>query len=160
MNHLSQITLAILAFLSIMITACSQRDNITAVAADDPEMMAAISNARVMLPQFWQVFNTRGHGESGFALKVKITDGKGTEHFWATDIERRDGKVTGTINNDAEIVSSVKLGDSIEIQEAEITDWLYMNGSGKMVGNYTVKPLFKKMPPADVERLKKIMADP
>jgi uncharacterized protein YegJ (DUF2314 family) len=65
----------------------------------------------------------------------------------------------GTINNDPNTVTNVKLGERIEIPEADITDWLYMR-DGKMVGNRTLKPLFKQMPTAEVERLKILMADP
>jgi uncharacterized protein YegJ (DUF2314 family) len=159
MNRTSQITVALITVLLAMLTACSKRDKVIGVADDNPEMTAAISKARETLPQYWQVFDKRARGERGFSLKVRITDTKGTEHFWATDIERRDGKLMGTINNDPEIVASVKLGDRIEIHEADITDWLHMRDD-KMVGNYTLKPLFKQMPPAEVERLKKMMVDP
>ena len=74
-------------------------------------------------------------------------------------IERRDGRLHGTINNDADIVRSVKLGDRIPIPEADISDWLYMR-DGKMVGNYTLKALFGKMPAAEVKHYKEMMADP
>src|SRR5262249_51281456 len=105
------------------------------------------------------VFDKPERGESGFSLKVKITDKGGTEHFWATEIERRDSKIMGTINNDANLVAKVKLGDRIQIPEADISDWLYMR-DGKMVGNETLNPLLKKMPAAEARRLKSIMADP
>jgi uncharacterized protein YegJ (DUF2314 family) len=148
-----------IAALSVALTACSKRDRVVSVAGDHPEMTAAISKGRETLPQFWQIFDTRAHGENGFSLKVRITDKKGTEYFWATDIERRGARLTGTINNDPEIVASVKLGQIIDIPEAEIADWLYLR-DGKMVGNYTLRPLLKQMPPAEAERLKKMMADP
>ena len=122
-------------------------------------MTAAIAKARETLPQFWQVFDKRERGKGDFALKVRIADKKGAEHFWTTDVERRGGKAMGNINNDPNTVASVKLGDRIEIPEADITDWLYIR-DGKMVGNRTLKPLFKQMPAAEVERLKKMMADP
>ena len=112
-------------FLSLLV-ACSPPDKVVTVESDNPEMVSAIVKARKTLPQFWQVFDKRERGESGFSLKVKITDKRGTEHFWATDIERREGKVWGTINNDPEIVASVKFGDQIEIREADISDWMYM----------------------------------
>jgi len=149
----------LIAVALTLVTACSKEDRVIGVAADDPEMTAAISKARETLPQFWQVFDKPEHGETGFSLKVRITDKRGTEHFWAVDIERRDGKTMGTINNDPDTVTSVKLGDRIEIPEADITDWLYMR-DGKMVGNRTLRPLFKQMPAAEVERLKKMLADP
>ena len=160
MKHPSTITVAALvAILLSWLTACSRRDKVVNVEHDDLEMVAAIAKAQSTLPQFWQIFDKPERGESKFALKVRITDKKGTEHFWANDIERRDGKTMGTINNDPNIVASVKLGDRIEIPEADISDWLYMR-DGKMVGNETLKPLFKKMSAAEVERFKSIMANP
>src|SRR5262245_14017981 len=140
MNRIPNIVVALVAVLLSLLAACSKRDKVVNVESDDPEMTAAIAKARETLPQFWQVFEKRDRGESNFSLKVKITDKNGTEHFWATDIERRDGKMMGTINNDPNIVASVKLGDRIEIREAAISDWLYMR-DGKMVGNETLKPL-------------------
>lgn len=159
MNRTSHITLAVTTVLLTLLTACSKRDMVVNVADDDPQMLAAIAKARDTLPQFWTVLDKRDRGESGFSLKVKITDKRGTEHFWATDIERRDGKTMGTINNDPNIVATVKLGDRIEIPEADISDWLYMR-DGKMVGNETLKPLLKTMPAHEAERLKSIMATP
>jgi uncharacterized protein YegJ (DUF2314 family) len=139
--------------------ACSKRDKAIGVADDDLEMTAAIAKARETLPQFWQVFDKRERAESDFSLKVRITDDRGVEHFWATDVARENGKTMGTINNDPNTVTSVKLGDRLEIPEADISDWLFIR-DGKMVGNFTLKPLFKQMPKAEVEKLKGIMADP
>src|SRR5947207_406979 len=121
MNGKPKTALALVGVLLALLTACSKRDKVVGVADNDPEMTAAISKARETLPQFWQVFDKPERGESGFALKVRITDKKGAEHFWATDVERRDGKTVGTINNDPNTVASVKLGDRIEIPEADIT---------------------------------------
>jgi uncharacterized protein YegJ (DUF2314 family) len=92
-------------------------------------------------------------------LKVLVTDKRGEEYFWATDLARRDGKILGTIDNDPKIVGSVKFGDRIEIAEDDISDWAYMR-NGKMVGNRTVRPLFKRMPASEVERIRKMLADP
>jgi uncharacterized protein YegJ (DUF2314 family) len=142
-----------------LFAACSKRDKVINVEENDAEMVAAIAKARDTLPHFWQVYEKPARGETNFALKVKITDKQGTEHFWATDVERRDGKIRGTINNDPNIVQSVKLGDRMEIPEADISDWLYMR-EGKMIGNQTVKPLFKQMPADEVKQLKAMMADP
>lgn len=114
--------LARVAILVSLCSACSKREMVVSVKDDDPEMVAAIAKARDSLPHFWQVFDKREHGESDFALKVKITDKMGTEHFWVTDIERRDGKTMGTISNVPTLVKSVKLGDRIEIPEADISD--------------------------------------
>ncbi len=122
-------------------------------------MAAAIAKAQETLPQFWQTFDQRAHGESNFALVVRITDHGRIEHFYTTDFQRRDGKTMVTISNRPKIVASVKQGDRIEIRQKDITDWSYMR-DGKYVGMRTMKPRFKNMPVEQVEAFKRVMADP
>src|SRR4051812_12221252 len=98
MNRTSITLLALIAVFFSLLPGCSKRDKVINVEANDPEMVAAIAKARDTLPQFWQVFDKPEADESDFSLKVKITDKRGTEHFWATDLERHDGKMMGTIN--------------------------------------------------------------
>ena len=147
--------------LALSGAACSERerDQVVHVPAGDPEMLGAIAQARSTLPAFWQAFERPELGDSDFALKVLVTDKRREEYFWVTGIARRDGRILGTIDNDPKIVGNVKLGDRIEISEGDISDWLYMR-NGRMVGNYTVRPLFKRMPASEVERIRKMLADP
>ena len=159
MKLTAQIALLLIGLLLTLLTACSKRDKVVGIGDDDPEMAAAIAKARQTLPQFWQVFDKREHGESNFVLVVRITDKGRIEHFHTTDFERREGKTMVTISNAPKIVASVKLGDRIEIPETGITDWSYMR-DGKYVGMTTFKARFKQMPAADVEQVKKMMADP
>ena len=161
MNRSTYRLVLLLMFLSLA-TACSKTpsgSNFSTVSEDDPEMIAAIEKARETLPQFWQVFARPEHGETDFALKVRISDANGVEHFWLIALERKDGKAFGTINNDPEIVANVNIGDRREIPEQDISDWLYIR-DGRMHGNHTLKPLFKTMTAEDVKMYKSIMADP
>lgn len=154
--------LLMVALLAMGLTSCSKHSgsgDTIGVSQDDADMNAAIAKARSTLPQFWQVFDHPDHGEKGFCLKVKITDKDQVEHFWAADIERTNNVIKGTISNDPEYVHSVKNGDRITIPEADISDWLYARDE-KMVGNYTLRALFKQMPADEVEKYKKIMAEP
>jgi uncharacterized protein YegJ (DUF2314 family) len=159
MKRTAQIAWLLVAVLAALLTACSKRDKVVGIGDGDPEMAAAIAKARQTLPQFWQVFDKREHGESNFVLVVRITDKGRIEHFHTTDFERRDGKTMVTISRAPKIVASVKLGDRIDIPEADITDWSYMR-DGKYVGMTTFKVRFKQMPADQVEQVKKAMADP
>lgn len=47
-------------------------------------------------------------------------------------------------------------GDSVSPDDPVV----FVPPDGKMVGNFTVRPLFKQMPAAEVERLKSMLADP
>ena len=46
----------------------------------------------------------------------------------------------------------------IPVPEDDISDWLYMQ-NGKMVGNYTLRVLFKQMSASEVEKYKAMLAD-
>ncbi len=140
--------------------SCSQQEDKTVpVADDDAEMKAAIQKARAGLPEFWEIFENPKKGETDFCLKVKIIDKNGTEHFWVTSIKRREDKIYGKIGNDPRVVRSVKFGQEVEVPEEMISDWLFLR-NGKMVGNYTMRAVFKYMPRGEVERLKAKMEDP
>jgi uncharacterized protein YegJ (DUF2314 family) len=56
-------------------------------------------------------------------------------------------------------VRTVRLGDRIEIAEHQISDWMYVR-NGKWVGNYTLRPLLKRMPPHQAARYISKLADP
>jgi len=158
MQRTVQIAPLLVAVLVVLFTACAKRDK-GYVEDSDPEMATAIAKAQETLPQFWQVFDRREHGESNFVLVVRITDKGRIEHFFTTNFERREGKTMVTISNAPKIVASVKPGDRIEIPAADITDWHYMR-DGKYVGMFTMKPRFKHLPVDQVEQLKKVMVDP
>ena len=160
MKQALQITLALLASLLILFTACSKKGQGHSSGGRRPRNACCDSQGARHASAVLEGLRLKPeHGEDGFALKVKITDKRGTEHFWAIDIERANDKIMGTINNDPDIVASVKLGDRIQIPEADISDWLYMR-EDKMVGNETLRPLLKKMPAKEAEQLKSIMANP
>jgi len=147
----------LLAALASLFAGCAHRDKGYVEDTDGP-MAAAIARAQETLPHFWQTFDQRPHGESNFVLVVRVTDKGRMEHFFTTDFARRDGKTMVTISHSPKIVSTVKLGDRIEIPQADITDWSYMR-DGKYVGMFTMKPRFKYMPAETVEAFKRVMTD-
>jgi uncharacterized protein YegJ (DUF2314 family) len=158
---LTKIFLFTLLFTNIAFVGCSKSakaDKTIGIKEDDAEMNAAIAKARETLPRFWEASDHPGQN-TAFCLKVKITEGKEVEHFWMEKVEKKDGKIFGDIGNDPEFVHNVKLGDHIEIPEADISDWLYMH-DGKMVGNYTIRVLFKHMSADEVAKYKAILAEP
>jgi uncharacterized protein YegJ (DUF2314 family) len=53
----------------------------------------------------------------------------------------------------------VQRGQRIEVNERQISDWMYLR-AGKIVGNYTMRPLLQRMPPEEVARYRAMLADP
>jgi len=129
-------------------------DRVISVSADDTAMNEAIAAARKSLPLFWSKLEKPGPGEQEFNLKVRIDDEDKTEHFWFSDIQKKDGRLSGVVNNDPRFVKSVTVGQRVRFSEEQISDWLFMQ-NGKMVGNFTVRPLMRRM---SKEQLKELEA--
>ena len=164
MQHLRRVSLvlaliAMVALPSFAGPSINAQDRVIQVPIENTEMQAAIEAARKSLPEFWAAFDARRAGEEGYSLKVAITDGKKIEHFWLNEIERKAGIVTGVINNDPNDVSTVKLGDRVEIPNDRISDWMFLR-NGKIVGNATLRVLMKFMASEQAERYRIMLEKP
>lgn len=148
----------LIAVLALVVSGCAQPDK-GYMEDTNPEMAAAIAQAQETLPQFWQTYEQRPHGESNFVLVVRITNHGRIEHFHTTDFQQEDGKTMVAISHTPKIVTNVKRGDWIWIPANDITDWIYMR-DGKYVGLRTIRPRFKYMPAEHVEGFKRALVDP
>ena len=151
--------IAALAGLSAAGVPVRSQDRVVQVPTEDAEMRSAIDKARNSLAEFWTAFDARKPGDEGFALKIAITDGRKTEHFWVNDIVRTGPKITGIINNDPNDVSTVKLGDRVDVASDRISDWMYLR-NGKIIGNATLRVLLKFMPKDQAERYRAMLDQP
>jgi uncharacterized protein YegJ (DUF2314 family) len=129
-------------------------DKVTMVEDDDPRMNAAIDKARATVKTFISALKSPRTGQSAFSVKMAFTDGKQTEHMWLSPVSY-DGKVfQGTVNNDPQMVSNVKIGQKASIDPSRISDWMYIE-KRKLVGGYTFRVLREAMRPeerADFDR--------
>jgi uncharacterized protein YegJ (DUF2314 family) len=139
--------------------ATAQDSSYVTLPNEDPEMEEAKAMARSTLPSFWSKLANPAPGEERFALKVALPFGENnTEHIWTKDIERRNGKVSVVINNVPRDVKDVAIGQRIEVDESQISDWMFAR-RGKIVGNYTMRPLLKRIPPQDAARYRAMLED-
>jgi uncharacterized protein YegJ (DUF2314 family) len=140
--------------------AAAQDNSYVKVPNQDREMADAQAAARATLDRFWEKLANPGAGEEGFALKVALPYGtNNTEHIWTRDVERKDGKITAVISNVPRDVKNVRAGQRIDVAEAQISDWMFMR-NGKIVGNYTMRPLLERMPPKEAARYRAMLESP
>ena len=126
--------------------------DVVLVPDDDKEINAAMEQARKSVEDFVKVFQARKPGQSRFAVKVAIRDGKQVEHFWAA-VSKFDGEqFEGVIRNDPMLVKNVKDGDPVKVAKGKISDWMYVENQ-KLVGGYTIRALRKQLSPAERKEL-------
>ena len=159
MRGLIVLMLSLFVVLAASPGAWAAEDKVIGVSPDDAEMNAAIAKARASLGEFWREFASPGKGVDEFCLKVRISDGRNTEHFWLREIKRNGAKISGVIDNDPTDVKTVKLGQRYEFTEADISDWSFQR-NGKIVGNETMRPLLAKMPPDEAQYYRDMLETP
>ena len=132
------------------------KDPVSEVAADDPQMNAAIARARSEVDRVIKALAS-GHDVS---VKLAVREGSQVEHFWLSDVaySSANQSFSGKIDNDPEMVSSVAYGQSVSVRKTEITDWLYIEG-GRMYGNYTLRVLLPRMPKAEADKMRSRLSE-
>ncbi len=140
---------ALLVLLTL--TACQntstppgEEGNIYNTTDEDKEMNEAILTARNTLHQLDTVLASGNYDEESASLKVKFDAPGGGEHMWVGFVMKKDGVYSGIVANEAELTKEVKMGDSIAIDPANITDWKYSD-NGVLRGGYTIRLIRKRM---------------
>jgi uncharacterized protein YegJ (DUF2314 family) len=122
---------------------------IYSVTDEDAEMNAAIKTANQTLDKFDDALKSGNPEFSFFAIKTRFNTPDGGEHIWISDILRRDNKYFGVVDNLPESTTEVKVGDTIQIANDNISDWMYLDNQ-KLRGGYTIRLLRNRM--GDKER--------
>jgi uncharacterized protein YegJ (DUF2314 family) len=140
----------ILAACGNSISDRAARDEVTQVSKDDPAMLNAFDYARQTLAEHPVATFT------GFAVKVRMSEGDQVEYFWVTRFSHSGSAFTGTLANDGESLRKYRAGQSIKFSEVDIVDWLYHDDTtGAMKGNFTACALLTHEDPKEAAEFKK-----
>jgi uncharacterized protein YegJ (DUF2314 family) len=128
------------------------------VDKQDAEVNASIAEARRNLPIFWRTFDRQPEGVDRYGLKIRFpTQSGGGEHIWIDVTSRNGDDIVGVIDNDPEYRPDLKLGMTVHVKAADITDWSYRRG-GKMFGGFTTRVLLKHLDEADAAKTRTLLS--
>ncbi|SDO58761.1 DUF2314 domain-containing protein [Phyllobacterium sp. OV277] len=136
--------LAVTLWVAALPAYAQSNDKVISVDNADPDMNAAIEQARKGLDKFIVLSKTPPKGTNGYKLKVMVHDGAKVEHFWVTPFHTTKDGFEGTLANEPEVVTNVTAGQNLKFTRNDISDWGYTK-NGRQIGSYTVCVLFKKM---------------
>lgn len=103
-------------------------------------MNAAIAKARSTVGTFEAALRSPKPSQSGFSVKVRITDGDRIEHFWTSHVTYDGASFHARLDNDPEVVTTVKLDQVVSVRPKDASDWMYVD-DGVLVGGYTMRAL-------------------
>lgn len=113
------------------------------VAENDEEMERAMEEARRRFPEFVQAFLGR-RGESHH-VKAPLEHHGRVEHIWIEVDAIEGNRIVGRLANDPIDLGPLRVGDGIVVDSDTISDWLYIDENGQMVGGFTIAVLNKRM---------------
>jgi uncharacterized protein YegJ (DUF2314 family) len=127
------------------------QDETVAVAADDPEMQAAIRQARAGLPVFFGHATSPGPDEGGFMVKYDLRPDGRAEFIWAEVISHKGDVTLARLLNTPLDVRFAK-DQQVSVRDKAVVDWAYWR-AGTLVGGATMRVLVARMPPGEAREL-------
>jgi len=112
------------------------------VSDEDPEMQAAVAEARRRWPEFVAAFTNR-QPDHHFAVKAPITQNENTEFIWISVKSIDDTTIYGCLDNDPVNLGKLKSGDAVTVPLKDLNDWVVMRGED-LSGMFTSKILINK----------------
>ncbi|MCW3162020.1 YegJ family protein [Chryseobacterium oryctis] len=119
----------------------------------DAEMNSAVQQAQKTLSEFQKALEDNNPNHSNFTLKQRFdTSDGGGEHIWIGEVQLKNGKYFGIVQNEPVDVKTIKLGDSVEVPVERISDWMYYD-KNVVKGAYTIKVMRKFMSPEEKKEM-------
>jgi uncharacterized protein YegJ (DUF2314 family) len=147
MLHKLVFTICFLAF------ACAPRPTPTAVPTTgaDPELDAAIEQARGSLDTFIETIATAHADRTFVAVKVRFfPPSESPQDIWVDEVTYSNGVFRGNMGDDIPSLK-LELGKKIIVQKKDVIDWMIVQ-DGKLIGGYTIRLAVKRMSPEDRQR--------
>jgi uncharacterized protein YegJ (DUF2314 family) len=141
------IVFVLTSFIALGQTTTTQREgqpDIYNTNDEDEEMNEAIKKSRQTFDSFLTAFKNQKRNQANFSIKMPFPTKDGAEHIWLVNIELKNEKLFGQIDNLPENVTNIKLGDKIEIDRNKISDWFYLE-SNKLIGGLTIRVVRDRM---------------
>ncbi|SRR6266498_211150 len=143
--------------LCLLTLACAATPSVMSTPTlfgTDPEMNAAIQQARDTLNTFIEKIATPHADRTIVAVKVRFSPPDGLpQDIWVDGVTYTDEIFRGNMGDDIPSLR-LKFGQKITIDEKDIVDWMIVE-DGKLIGGYTIRLAMQRMSPDERERFLK-----
>ncbi len=96
--------------------------------------------AQASLDDFLAKAKQQPPGTSGYALRVRLQEGRDSEYFWVDEFTWSDGAFTGRINDEPRLLKRIKPGQFVKFNRSQVVDWKYTDDkTGNTIGPYTAR---------------------
>jgi uncharacterized protein YegJ (DUF2314 family) len=90
------------------------------------------------LDTFLAVLKAPKKNQDQFSVKFIVEVKDQAELMWLNDLKFDKGVFTGKLANDPALAKHLKMGQTIQVKEDDVVDWMYVE-DGKLKGGYTIR---------------------
>jgi uncharacterized protein YegJ (DUF2314 family) len=119
-------------------------------------MNRAKKQGRETVPRFIALISAQTEGT--YSLKFPLTQNGKTEHIWMQVFVYKDGVFTGLLANTPVEGNAYKMGDRMDIKQADVEDWM-VRSEKAIYGGYTTRVMLADFPGEEADALKKLFRD-
>lgn len=139
------------------------QDPVIGFSGDDPEMSAAIAEARTQLDVvLGQLVSPEGEIHPALNLKASLPVTQldvEVEVIWVEALSlTEDGRFTGQLANDPSFMPGFSLGDTVTFARDQVADWSVLSTDGRMYGHYTTRVLLDDLPAAEAAQIRDLLS--
>jgi len=117
---------------------------IIGVSGDDPELQAAVAEARDHWPEFVAAFESRDlSADDHYSVKAPFGNDDNVEFMWVEVTAIENDTIFGTLGNDPANIPSLACGDRVQVPVAKLSDWIILV-DGEMTGGFSLKVINKR----------------
>jgi uncharacterized protein YegJ (DUF2314 family) len=110
----------------------------TAASPQEEDMEKAMDEAVEKLDSFLAVLKAPKKNQEQFAIKFVVEIKDEGELLWMTEPKFDKGVFTGKLANEPALAKHLKNGQTIQVKEDDVVDWMYVE-DGKLKGGYTIR---------------------
>lgn len=122
-------------------------NKIIEVEQNDKEMNQAMIQAKSTFQDFDRALKNKSSKYKNFMLKKAFNSNQGIEYVWLAEIKYNSfkDKFIGIIVSDPLYETEIKVGELVEIDKKEISDWMFVDENNLVYGGYTLKILRNRL---------------
>lgn len=125
----------------------------------DPEMNAAIEEARSNLPLFLEKIYEEEYADVRAGVKVALaTYDNGQEHIWVSPIWKTESGFSGNLVNEPVNIPNVSYGSEVNFTIDQISDWSIVIGDVRY-GHYTTRVIIPRLDKATAKQIRASLSD-
>jgi uncharacterized protein YegJ (DUF2314 family) len=110
----------------------------TAATPQEEDMEKAMDEAVEKLDKFLAVLKAPKKNQDQFAIKFIVEVKDEGELLWLNELKFDKGVFTGKVANQPALAKNLKMGDTVQVKEDDVVDWMYVE-DGKLQGGYTIR---------------------